>query len=357
MRIIFDIVHPAHVHFFKHIVWGLQKNGHQAVIIARDKDVTLELLDHYGFKYLTVGRSGRKNRCYQLWELLHRDWIIWRVAKKFKPHIIFTRNPAGVQVARLTGAVGIFDTDDGLAAGIHFRTAAPFASIITTPDCLEEDFGSKHIKYPGYKQNAYLHPDHFKPNPEVLKILKVEPDQKYFLVRFVEMVASHDTAESGLSHDVKARIIGHLTRFGRVFISSEGRLPEKWRSMQIKIPPHMIHDVIAFATFCVGDSQTMAAEAAMLGTPNLRISTFAGRISYLEEIEHRYGLTFGFHPNEVDRFFKKLREFLQGSNTFEHVQASYERLIREKCNVAQWFIDFFEHYFKTGSLKKNVKAG
>jgi predicted glycosyltransferase len=345
MVVLFDIVHPAHVHFFKHIIRGLQKAGHKTLVVARDKDVTQALLNHYGFDYVSVGHSGRKTRFSQLKELLYRDWVIWKIARDSKPNVILTRNPAGVQAARLTGAKGIFDTDDGPAAGIHFRAAAPFANIITTPDCLEENFGRKHIKYPGYKQGAYLHPDHFKPNPEVLKTLGVEPGQKYFLVRFVDMIASHDTGESGLSHDVKTRIIQQLLGFGRVFISSENRLPEKWRSLEFKIPPHMIHDALAFAALCVGDSQTMAAEAAMLGTPSLRVSTFSGRISYLNELEHRYGLTFGFHPGEIDGFFSKLNELLEGSNYFEHLKASHQRLIREKCNVAQWFIDFLENEF------------
>jgi hypothetical protein len=110
--------------------------------------------------------------------------------------------------------------------------------------------------------------------------------------------------------------------------------------MKIKIPPHMLHDALAYATLCVGDSQTMAAEAAMLGTPSLRVSTFSGRISYLNELEHRYGLTFGFQPIEIDGFFAKLNEILQESNYSKHIKAARDRLIREKCNVAQWYIDF-----------------
>lgn len=355
MVVLFDIVHPAHVHFFKHIIWGLQKAGHKTLIVARDKDVTLALLNHYGFDYISVGHSGKKTRLSQLKELLFRDWAIWKIARDSKATVILTRNPAGVQAARMTGAKGIFDTDDGLAAGIHFRAAAPFAHIITTPDCLAENFGQKHIKYPGYKQSAYLHPDHFTPDPAVLKSLGVEPGQKYFLVRFVDMIASHDTGESGLSYNDKSRIIERLQEAGRVFISSEGRLPEKWQSLKIKIPPHMVHDALAFAFLCVGDSQTMSAEAAMLGTPSLRVSTFSGRISYLNELEQRYGLTFGFQPGAIDDFFSKLNEILQGSNYFEHVKASHQRLIREKCNVAQWFIDFLEDSVQPNRILRRNK--
>ena len=68
----------------------------------------------------------------------------------FKPDVIVTRNPAGAQTGRLLGIPAIFDTDDGKAAGIHCWSAAPFAHVITTPDCSDENYGRRHVKYPGY---------------------------------------------------------------------------------------------------------------------------------------------------------------------------------------------------------------
>ena len=340
MRVLFDIVHPAHVHFFKHIIWGLKEKGHQTAIIAREKDVTLKLLDLYGFEYQTIGFSGAKNRFQQLQELVLRDIAILRLALKFKPDVIVTRNPAGVQVARLIGAIGIFDTDDGLAAGIHFKAAAPFAHVITTPDSLHEDYGSKHVKYPGYKQTAYLHPDHFTPDSAVLSMLGVKEGEKFFIVRFVDMVATHDTNESGLSIEAKSEIIDKLKRHGKVFISSEGQLPEKWADMRFPVPPHLMHDAMAYANLIIGDSQTMAAEAAVLGTPSLRVSTFSGRLGYLNELENRYGITTSYHPNDARLLLEKLDELLHDSEKLKTMKKMHERMIKDKCNVADWFINY-----------------
>jgi len=342
MRVLFDIVHPAHVHFFKHMIWGLEKKGHETAILARDKDVTLKLLDVYKFDYSTVGFSGAKSRLQQLKELVLRDSTILRLANRFKPHIIVTRNPAGVQVARLIGATGIFDTDDGKAAGIHFKSAAPFAHFITTPDSLMEDYGKKHVKYPGYKQTAYLHPNHFKPNPKVMEMLGVKPGEPFFIVRFVDMVASHDLNEAGLSIDAKTSIIERLRCHGKVFISSEGRLPQKWSALKFSIAPHLIHDAIAYARMIVGDSQTMAAEAAVIGTPSLRVSTFSGRLGYLNEIERRYKISISYHPNYVESLFQRLDELLASQEKLEEMRASHAQLIADKCDVANWFIGFLE---------------
>ena len=45
----------------------------------------------------------------------------------------------------------------------------------------------------------------------------------------------------------------------------------------------------------------MAVEAAMLGTPSLRFNDFAGKIGVLEELEHKYELTFAIPPSEISQ--------------------------------------------------------
>ena len=47
MKILFDLGHPAHVHYFKNLIKVLEKNGNQIMIIARKKDVTHNLLKIY----------------------------------------------------------------------------------------------------------------------------------------------------------------------------------------------------------------------------------------------------------------------------------------------------------------------
>ena len=44
MNILIDIIHPAHVHFFRHAISEFEKRGHKVAVTARQKDVTIELL-------------------------------------------------------------------------------------------------------------------------------------------------------------------------------------------------------------------------------------------------------------------------------------------------------------------------
>lgn len=339
MRVLFDIVHPAHVHFFKHMIRGLEARGHGTRIVARDKDVTTALLDQLGLPYKSVGAPVR-GRLGQLRELLRRDLALAREIRELDADVVVTRNPAGVQAARLARATGVFDTDDGSAAGVHFKAARPFAHVLTSPDCLPEHWGKRHVKYRGYKQSAYLHPEHFTPDPAALAEVGLARGEPFFVVRFVAMAASHDTGEAGLALDTKRELLARLSRHGRVLLSCEGGVPDEWQHLAYRAAPHRMHDLLAYAELVVGDSQTMAAEAAVLGTPSLRASTFAGRISYLEELEHRYGLTFGFTPDQGGAFLAKLAELLDAGK--EAFAAGHERMLRDKVNVATWYVDFIE---------------
>ena len=337
MSVLVDIVHPAHVHFYKHIIWELERRGVTTSIVARDKDVTCTLLDNYGFAYHRVGKSGHGNLLGHAAELLTRDWALAKLARRMRARMILTRNPAGAHAGRLLGIKSVFDTDDGPAAGLHYRAAAPFAHVITTPDCMRADLGPKHVRYPGYKQTAYLHPNHFRPNPAVLAHLGVEPKERYFIVRFVAMAASHDGGESGLPRATRAEVVKRLARLGKVFISCEPPVPAEFEEQLFRPPPELLHDALAFASLLVGDSQTMAAEAAVLGTPSLRVSSWAGRLDYLDELETRYGLAESFRPHEVARLFDRLETYAQHPDPHALIREGHARMLNDKCDVAEWY--------------------
>ena len=96
-------------------------------------------------------------------------------------------------------------------------------------------------------------------------------------------------------------MISILELHGKVFISSEGKLPTKFVKYELKINIDHMHHYLAYCEFFISDSQSMSLEASLLGVPNLRISSFSGKISVLEELEHVYCLTKGIKPeNETE---------------------------------------------------------
>ena len=121
MRVMIDVVHPAHVHFYRNLWSELVARGDEVLVVSRDKDVTLALLDHFGIEHVPVGRAGRRSIVGHGLELAHRDLALIRLGRRFRPDIVLTRNPAGVRAARILRVPGVFDTEPGTAARLHWR--------------------------------------------------------------------------------------------------------------------------------------------------------------------------------------------------------------------------------------------
>jgi uncharacterized protein len=340
MRVLIDVAHPAHVHFYRHLRDGLEADGHHTRVIAREKDVTCELLRRFDIPFRPVGRAG-SGRLHQASELALRVLALVREGRDLGADVVLTRNPSGVQAATLLRVPGVFDTDDGPAVGIHWKAAAPFADVITTPDCLPY-LGPAQRTYPGYKALAYLHPSHFTPDPGVRDELGVEPGEPFSIVRLVALHASHDRQITGLAPGDRDRIIQALRARGRVFVSMEGGLPPGLDDLRLPIPPHRLHDALAFAQLCVGDSQTMTAEAALLGTPALYLSAFHGRVPYLVDLESRYGLVESFPPFAAEDLLARSIALAEDEGARARWGERRAAMLAEKVDVAAWYRDLVD---------------
>ena len=115
-----------------------------------------------------------------------------------------------------------------------------------------------------------------------------------------------------------------------------------------------MHHFLAGAHLVIGDSQTMIAEASVLGTPSIRINDFVGILGYLEELEHKYGLTFGIKTSEPEKLLSKVEELLTYPNIKEEWEKRKEKMINEKIDVTAfivWFIENYPNSFRT--MKEN----
>ena len=98
------------------------------------------------------------------------------------------------------------------------------------------------------------------------------------------------------------------------------------------------------ADLYIGDSQTMAAEAAVLGTPSIRFNDFVGKLGYLEELEHKYGLTFGIKTSEPERLLQKVGELLNTPMLKEKWQKRRQKMLSEKIDVTAFMVWLIENY-------------
>jgi predicted glycosyltransferase len=84
MKILIDIGHPAHVHYFRNFIGEMTKNGHSFQIISRDKEVTFDLLQKYGIPFISRGKGG-KGLIGKIIYMLRADLKLILIGMKFKP--------------------------------------------------------------------------------------------------------------------------------------------------------------------------------------------------------------------------------------------------------------------------------
>lgn len=100
-KILIDMGHPAHVHFWKNFIWEMEKKGHEFKIAVRMKNPMRELLTHYDFPFYTLGSppSGKFNKAVRL---PANDLRLLKMAKEFKPDVLTgIGSPYVAQVAKL----------------------------------------------------------------------------------------------------------------------------------------------------------------------------------------------------------------------------------------------------------------
>jgi uncharacterized protein len=340
MRILIDISHPAHVHFFKNSIRIFKERGHTVKVVSRDKDITIKLLDAININHTPLSTAPMTKNVVEFFkEMVIHCTGLYKVAKQFKPDVML--QIAGTFIAPVgrllrIPTVGFYDTE---FARFSNAISYPLLSRICTPQCYVGEIGHKHVRYPSYHELAYLHPNFFQPNANILKDLGFNTEEKIFIVRFVNWGALHDYGETGFNMDSKIRLAEELSKKGRLLINSEGQLPSKLERYRSNVPIEKLHDVMAFAALVIGESATMASEAAVLGVPSIFIST-TGR-GYTDEQEIKYNIVSNFKPFEQKFCLEKA--LCIASMPIEKIRFEYQekrqRLLRECIDTTSWMVD------------------
>ena len=352
MKIVVDINHPADVHFFKNFIREMEQRGHTILITASRKEISYRLLDNYGFTYQKLGSYG-KSLTEKLFKIPLLDIRMVWVAKKFNPDMfVGFGSIRAAHAAKLLGKPCINFEDTDHATWEH-RLYVPFATVVITPRCFRKDFGDKQVKIDTYKELFYLHPDYFRPDSSVLAQAGINPGERFSVVRFVAFDAQHDLGQKGLHN--REEIVEQLEKYGKVFITSEGALPDHLKKYQITIPLEKLHDLLYFATLCFGDGSTTAAEAAMMGTPTVYVSSLAGSLGYMSDLEQIYGLLYNFQDQEPA--LAKAVELLKNPQVKEEWGKKREIFLKEKINATRFLLWFVETYPQSFLSLREKSAG
>ena len=274
MRILFEITHPKHFHQFKNLIKILEKE-HTIKVIARDKDVVVDLLKKSGLQYELYGAHGKTmtSKFLLLPNLLSSYKLI---LKSFKPNLIVSRSSPYAAILCTFSKCKTMILPDSEVVTFNNKFTVPLSDYIVTPLNYSLDHGKKHQRVNGIFENSYLHPTYFKPDTGALNRAGLSLNEPFAILRFVGWFANHDKGRSGFSNDQKIHLVETLSSKMKVFISGEGPLPDEVEKYRAKFDPSDMHNLMSFAKIYIGDSQTMAAEAALLGTNAIRFNSFVG---------------------------------------------------------------------------------
>jgi predicted glycosyltransferase len=344
MKILFYLGHPAHFHLFKNIITHLSVKN-DISILTKKKDILDELLNKSGFAYYNILPSGRKDSKFNIaLGLIKRDYRMLKYCLKFKPDIMVGTSPEICHVGKFLNIPSInVNEDDANAVSLYAKMSYPFATDILTPEsCDNGKWNDKSIKYNSYHELAYLHPNVFNPDENVLKGYNIK--KPYYILRFSALNAYHDKGVKGIHKELGLKIIDKLITKGNIYITSERKLEPEFEQYQLNINPLDIYHIIYFSEMYIGDSQTMAAESAVLGVPSLRFNDFAGRLGYLEELEKEYQLTFGFRTNNPVGLLTKIDELLNIKDIKQIWSDRRNKMLTEKIDTTKFFVWFIENY-------------
>lgn len=338
-----DISHPAHFHLIRNSYFALLKNGHKIFVTVKNVPSIIFLLKKYDIPYTLL--ESKKDSL--IGKGITQIGYIFKLCKFVNTNKItlgFSSSFTMTQVSLFTKMDAVLlDDDDDEVEPLVVKYGHPFAKVVLSPECVKRKTKGL-IPYKGYHELAYLHPNRFTPDESVLAELGLKKDDRYFVLRFNAFKAYHDSGIKGISIENKRKLIQFLETKGKVFITTERNIDEEFLKYQLLLSAEKVHSLIFYATMLIGDSQTMTSEAAVLGTPAIRCNSFVGRISYLEEEEHKYELTYGFRPEEVDRMFLKIEELLLLKNLKEIWAIRRAKMLSDKIDVSAFYIWFVENY-------------
>jgi predicted glycosyltransferase len=344
MTVLVYLGHPAHFHLFKETIKNLQAKSHQVVIVIKSKDVLEKLLIDSNLSYINIAPKLKKNGKVALYfSLIKRIATLTKIILKYKP----TKLAGSAAELAILGKLFripsyVFFEDDFEVVPKFAKIAGPLATYLVCPNCCSAwKWNAKKIGYNSYHELAYLHPNHFTPDASKIKNI-FDLTKRNFILRFAQLTAYHDLGKSGIDTTIAQQLIDTLLPHGNIYITSERPLEPQFEKYRIQISPLDIHHALYFADMYIGDSQTMTAEAAVLGTPAIRFNDFVGELAYLEELEHKYQLTRGIKADNPQKLIEVTTALVNTENLKQIWQERRTYMLKQSIDFSEFMIRLLE---------------
>lgn len=269
----FDFSNPPHVNLFLPVLKHFENKGMKVFSTAREFVETTGLLDKYKIEYRTFGSHGGKNRFLKSYNLLKRNYLLYRHIPDFRFSISSSFEAPEISWIKRRPAI-IFD-DNEIAPNWLYAKFVRFViapSIIDIADWERSGINRKKvIPYNGFKEDIYV--ADYEPDREFLNNL---PFKSFVTVRPENLFAAYVPKNS---KSIVPELVEALTLEGyNILYLPRYEIDRKYvsQSSNIYIPDKPLNglDVCFYSDAVLTGAGTFSREAAILGTP--AVSFFAG---------------------------------------------------------------------------------
>ncbi|MBC7327424.1 DUF354 domain-containing protein [bacterium] len=323
MRIWFDLANSAHVFLFSGIIKALKERGHHTFVTVRDYAQTRPLAEKKKIPHIVVGKHGGRSYYKKAFNLINRSLQLYRIVRNLDIDVAVSHNSADqALVARLLKIpfVTIQDTERQIANHLVFRLATKILVPRVFPDEKLHQYGAspkKVVKLDGVKEQIYI--VDFQPEPDFPEKLNLPTDKIICTLRPPDYLALHDRVDNPLFYAFTRYLLSQPNTFVIILPRTEQQKERflQWENhypnlrIQTKVVDGLM--LMYYSDIVVTAGGTMAAEAALLGTPaytllkNLRaVDLYLAEQGYLTIISSPKDFTkVKLEKKQFNRDFKK----------------------------------------------------
>jgi len=322
MNVVIFIDHYPHVNFFKNAIQEITAKGIDIILIVQPRGNLTKLVEYeLKLPYISIGHH-QPSIIKKALNLLGNEINIFKYLVRNDCDVM-----TGVGSIELTHSAFVLRKPsiifgDDIEYRLAYYLLKYFATNIVLPSCVPAK-GRNIFKYKGFKELAYLHPNHFTPKEDVLREYNLKSNNYVF----IREVSSSSVNYRGLKEGSLASLCPEIIKMGLdIVLSLENtqlkNLFEKY-CIILKEPVSDIHSLMSYAAFTITSGDSIARESCLLGTP--AIYTGGRRMSINVELQKK-GCLFQCKPNR-EQILSKITLIL-GNNLKDRTKQVIDGAIR-----------------------------
>jgi len=303
MKVWLDILTPKQANFLGELQHRLEAVGIKTFTTTREYREVNELLQLKGLKAVGVGKHGGEKLTDKLIQSSNRVSALAKIVEEqgIDAAISFS-SPEAARVA-FGLKVPHYCVSDSPHAEAVSKLTVPLSQKLFTPWIIPVHAWTRYgvkprdlVKYRALDPIAWL--PHYKSDPKVLDLLKLDATKPIIVVRTPEEYASYlsdrNRSIAGNVTETVAKLVDVSGNSSQIVIlpryETQGERFQKRFGNRITVSRHVIDAIslMRVSSVFLGGGGTMTAEASLLGVPV--ISYYPGDATFVEKFLINYGL-------------------------------------------------------------------